>query len=292
MRLVMMASLAATVVSACAGRDDPVVIGVAFPGSISGAAYLAAEEINAGAGVGGRRLELVVDTIAEAVEPADHEIQRALRLVARRPVAVAGHGGSRGSLAAAPVYNAQSILQLVPIGTSRLLRESGRWTIRMAPDDSVEGAFLADFVRDSLRARSVVLFHMSDEYGFGIRRGVEAALAETGVLVTRAQRFDTESDFTTLVEAAFRGPDADVAVIAGRSLETAAIVRAVRLLAAAATEAGPSAGAMRDWILELGVSRPRFRGLTAEIGVSDSSPPRFVMGMVRDSMIVSLERQP
>jgi branched-chain amino acid transport system substrate-binding protein len=200
-------------------------IGVAYPSPNAPTAFLAADEINATGGIRGRRLQLVVDTITSSFEPTDLEIQRAQRLVGQAVVAVAGHGGSRGSLAAAPVYNAARIVQLVPIGTSRLLRESGPWTLRMAPDDSIEGAFLARFACDSLSARNVVLFHMSDEYGFGIRRGVEAALAERGVRVRRSQRFDIQSDLSTLVDGAVRGEPVDVAVIAGRTFETADIVR-------------------------------------------------------------------
>ncbi len=181
--LVLLVGIAA---AAC-GRDrGPVSIAVAFPQRNHPAVVLAVEEANAAGGAGGRTVRLVADTIPVLAEPIDVEIQRALALVARGPfVGVSGHGGSRGSLAAAPVYGEARVPHIVPTGTSRLLATVSPWTLPLPPNDSVEGVYSADFVRDSLRARSVVVFYVSDEYGVGLRDGVLAALRGTGVAVRR-----------------------------------------------------------------------------------------------------------
>lgn len=214
------------VIAGCRKTAEPVRIGVAFPARNVPVAFMAADEINAAGGVRGRPVQIVRDTIPAEAEPADLEIQRALSIVARGPlVGVIGHGGSRGSLAAAPVYNDAGIVHVVPTGTSRLLARAGPWTFPLAPNDSIEGAFIAAFVRDVLRARTAVIFYVSDEYGVGLRDGVRAALAGGPVSVRREQRYDVESDLDPLLQAAVRGGAPDVVVVAGRAEATGAIAR-------------------------------------------------------------------
>ncbi|MEO5798952.1 MAG: ABC transporter substrate-binding protein [Gemmatimonadales bacterium] len=110
------------------------------------------------------------------------ETEQAMTYAANdRIVAVVGHSGSRESLLAANVYNPAGIPQIVPTGTSRRLSGAGEWTFRMVPNDSVEGAFLADVALDSLKARSVLILFGGDEYGVGLRDGVSAALRRRGI---------------------------------------------------------------------------------------------------------------
>lgn len=305
------------------------------------------------------------DTIPTQAEPADVEIQRAQSLVAAGPlVAVVGHGGSRGSLAAAPVYNDAHVVQVVPTGTSRRLASAGPWTLPLPPNDSVEGAFIARFVRDSLRARAVVIFYVSDEYGVGLRDGIVAALAGSGVRVLRQQRYDLSSNLAPLVDAAIRGHAPDVVVVAGRTQAASTIARhllakvpsarllvgdgavnlpelgvdagpaaqgrlyaatfwlsaaadtasrrfatevqrrlvreataadaliydAVKLLGVAVHEVGDDPKHVRDYLLSLGRSRPRYQGVTGAIGFRDAAgPPRLVMGVLRGRSLVPVD---
>lgn len=95
-------------------------------------------------------------------------------------IAVVGHMGSRASVLGAAVYNAEHLPQVVPEATSRRLAEAGPWTFRMVPNDSVEGAFLADMAHDSLRASRATIYYVGDEYGIGLRDGIIAGLAWKG----------------------------------------------------------------------------------------------------------------
>ena len=101
--------MAAALLSACAAADaGPIRIGVA--GSFSDpiglpmklAAELAAEEINAAGGIGGRRLELV--TRDDYADP-DSAVFVANDLYHSDVAAVVGHLFSGTTLAASPVYN-------------------------------------------------------------------------------------------------------------------------------------------------------------------------------------------
>jgi ABC-type branched-subunit amino acid transport system substrate-binding protein len=361
----VLAIIALAAVAGCQKARAPVKVAVAFTGRNIAAAYLAADEINSAGGLRGRVLQLVRDTIPVQAEPADVEIQRAQSLVAAGPlVAVIGHGGSRGSLAAAPVYNDAQIVQIVPNGTSRLLAHAGAWTLPLPPNDSIEGAFIAHFVKDSLRAASVVVFYVSDEYGVGLRDGILAALAGSGIRVLREQRYDVASNLEPLVDVAVRGGVPDVVIVAGRTVAACAIARrlaimaprarivagdgavnmpdlardagpwaegrlyaatfwlgsasdsasrrfaralfgrvqreataadalvydAVKVLAAAVREVGDDPAAVRAYLLTLGRSRPRYQGVTGEIGFGDvAGPPRLVMGVVRGNSLVPVD---
>lgn len=216
----------AVVAFAACGRDrGPVTIGVVFPPTNIPMAFLAADQINAAGGIRGRPVVIVVDTIVGADEQADLEIRRARVIVRAGPVGVIGHGGSRGSLAAAPVYNEAHVVQLVPTGTSRLLAQAGPWTLALPPNDSVEGAFIARFVTDRLHARSVAILYVNDEYGSGLRDGVLAGLRPAGVRVLSDARYDLRSNLAVLVDAAVAGGAPDVVIVAGRTAQTATIAR-------------------------------------------------------------------
>jgi branched-chain amino acid transport system substrate-binding protein len=342
----------------CQRSRGPVRIGVAFPTRNTPAIFMAVNEVNARGGIGGRPLTVVLDTIPVAAEPADLEIRRAEYLVSRGVTAVIGHGGSRGSLAAAPVYNESGVVHVVPTGTSRLLANAGAWTLPMPPNDSVEGAFIAEWVRDVLGARTVALFYVNDEYGIGLRDGVKAALVGGPVRILHEQRFDVGSDMAVLTDAVLSADVPDVAVVAGRTAQTAQTAQVARrlaqrrvrtrvmagdgaltlpdladlageggdgilvatfwlpvpgdsidrrftrqfqqrvgrpvtatdamlydathVLARAMDEAGTEPARVRDYLLSLGLRRPRHRGVTGDIGFGPGAgPPRLVMAEIR-----------
>lgn len=358
------ALLAAAALSAgCRGASEPVRIGLEIAGRFEPVIALATDSVNAAGGIRGRRVEVVRDTVTGGTwDEAGGDVLRAQSIVAQGAVAVVGHSGSSGSLQAALVYNRAGIVQVVPTGTSRRLTSAGPWTFQLPPNDSVEGLFIAEFVREHLRARSAVVFYLSDEYGIGLRDGVRGALAGTEVRVLDEVRCDLRSDFGALVDAVVRRGVPDVVIVAGRGEDTGAIARrlrergirapvvagdgahdpelvsvgepategvyvvtfwlpgagdgatqrleaavrdglgrepiaadvmvydALRLLVAVMREVGPRPEAVRDHLRQFGATRPRFRGLTGEIGfAADGGPPRLIMGVVRNRAVVRMD---
>ena len=135
------------------GCDRPgrTVVGYAFPYSAAAVVHLAREAI---AELPGRPDVRIAEDTVPGGDRADLAVARARRMV-RVPglIGVVGHPDSRGALAAAPVYNDAEVVQIAPLATSRWLDEAGPWTFTLAPDDSVEGAFIGRFVDERLRAR-------------------------------------------------------------------------------------------------------------------------------------------
>lgn len=260
---------------------EPIRIAVAFPTRNAAVAFMAADEINARGGVRGALIQIIRDTIPTEAEPADVEIRRAESIVAQRPLAVVGHGGSRGSLAAAPVYNQARVVHIVPTGTSRLLRGAGRWTFALPPDDSAEGAFIARFLRDRVGARRVAVFYVNDEYGVGLRDGVRAALRP--IVPIRELRLDLDSDLEPLVALALRDrPDA--VVVAARARAAIAVTR---LLASRGSRVpivvGDGAVMLPDLLQQTGpAAEGRLYAATFWLATaSDSASRRFVAAVER-----------
>lgn len=159
---------------------------------------------------------------------AEREIAQAEALLQREaPVAVVGHGGSRESLLAAPVYNEAGVVQLVPTGTSRRLREAGPWTFTLAPDDSLEAEFMVAEVMARWQPESVAIFYVNDAYGVGLATAVHAAFARRGTTVADELPVAEDGDVPALTLAALRRSRPDVVVAATRPEATARLARAV-----------------------------------------------------------------
>jgi branched-chain amino acid transport system substrate-binding protein len=201
-----------------------VVIGYALPGHGSGVIQVIRDEL-ARNPIPGIQVELVYDSTVQGDSP-EIEVRRAERLTEIPGiVAVIGHGGSRGTLAGAPVYNAARIPQIVPTSTSRLLHDVGPWTFVLAPNDSVEGALLARFAVEELGARQISMLYLNDEYGVGLRDGALLELERRGLHFVDQVPLGADNDLETLLDASFTRGIPDVLLVAARQVATGEIAR-------------------------------------------------------------------
>ncbi|MEO8635254.1 MAG: ABC transporter substrate-binding protein [Gemmatimonadales bacterium] len=149
--------------------------------------------------------------------------------------AVLGPGSSRGMLAAAPIYDDARIPVITPTATSRLVQRVGAWTFMLAPNDSVEGAYLAQVAAERFHARTVTIFHVNDEYGTGLRDAILADLEHRGIPVLDVRPLpDTPgwctsqgptAAFAGVVQASLRHGIADVVIAATRDLGTGCLAK-------------------------------------------------------------------
>ena len=173
--------------SAC-GSDEPLYIAIAGPLSAANgvsmerAARMAADEINRGDGMGGRRVELVM--VDDSASP-DRAIRMASQLRARGEiVAVIGHINSSVSLRAATIYNATSgegapLLQISPASSAPALTQAGEWTFRITPTDLEFAPALARQAQRMGRTRAAVLY-VNDDYGQGVASSFDEAFRQVG----------------------------------------------------------------------------------------------------------------
>jgi ABC-type branched-subunit amino acid transport system substrate-binding protein len=148
---------------------------------------------------------------------------------------VVGHAGSRISILAASVYNARGISQIVPNATSRRLAIAGPWTFRLVPDDGIEGAALASYALDSLGLSRVTVMYIGDEYGTGLRDGVDSVVRARGLVLTdhvlvpsRPCQSEDRAELTSvLARASVRRAAPEVVILAVTTPVAACLARAV-----------------------------------------------------------------
>lgn len=166
------------------------------------------------------------------------EVQRASILSADpEVVAVVGPGGSREALQVAPIYAREKLPDLVPTATSRLLSTAGAYTFVLAPDDSVQGDFLAAFADTALGVRRLAIFYVPDEYGIGLAAGTAVSAGARGLALLDRTPIRLLQDCGSAAERthyddiaaqlARRGTP-DAVVIAARTVEAACLTRALR----------------------------------------------------------------
>lgn len=221
--LLLLAMLAA----ACGRSPGTATIGLAYaPGWRNvDAARLALSDLHARPQA--HPVKLLLDSTFVG-DSAQVEVRRAKRLVADPDVmTVIGPSNSRGALAAGPIYTAAGVTQINPQATSHLLSRLDGRTLSLIPNDSLEGAFIAMFLADSLHARNATIFFANDEYGIGLREGVERALADRGIEVADKVPFSESGPFQVLVRSSLQRAHPDAFVIAGRATATIEITHAL-----------------------------------------------------------------
>ncbi len=212
-----------------ARRSTPVLVVVTGTAPV---VELAKQDVRSLTPERGQEIRVVVDTESRAgAERVDNEANRAERLVDTPGLfALVGHLGSRGSLAAAPVYNHAEVVQLVPTATSHLLGDVGPWTFTLSPNDSVEGTALGRFAAEYLDARRVALFYVPDEYGMGLRVAAMRQLREHGVRVVDNVPIVAGADLEVLLGSSIRRSPPDLILCMCPAAQTGSLARIARQL--------------------------------------------------------------
>jgi len=223
---------------------------------------------------------------------AEREVDGAAQLTKLAGVvAVVGHQDSRTTLLAAPVYHEARVPLVVPTATSRAIGVASPWIFPLAPNDSQEGVFIADFATRGLGAKAIALLYDNDEYGRGLRDGVQAALTAAGTSLSAEAPIGAicepggGSDASLALLTPSRHPP-DLLVIASRPRDAGCIVRqarrripALRFIAGDAVEMSDSllaamgAGAESTYFAAFWYS-----GLTDERSAAFTSAYRRIVG--------------
>jgi branched-chain amino acid transport system substrate-binding protein len=161
------------------GDNRPVAVGVTLGGSEADAALFAYEDARSAG------LRIAIDTVfvREADTHAAPTIQTVERMIAVPGIlAVVGNGNSAASLAAAPLYNSNKVVQLSPHSTAVLYSGAGPYSYRLVSPDDRQGRFLGAQLLAEARGRRVALVYVNDDYGRGLRREVLRAVGPSGVV--------------------------------------------------------------------------------------------------------------
>jgi branched-chain amino acid transport system substrate-binding protein len=187
--------------TAPAANDIPVGVYAALTGSEAAfgqatvqGVKLAAEEINSGGGVFGRKIRLIIEDDTGRAEEAASVVTK---LITRDGViGVIGENSSNQSLAAAPICQAAKVPMISPSSTNPNVTKKGDYIFRVCFTDPYQGKALATFVRNNLGVKNVaVLKDNKNDYSVGLAEFFTNAFAQLGGKVIIEQSYtggDTE----------------------------------------------------------------------------------------------------
>ncbi|RME75265.1 MAG: branched-chain amino acid ABC transporter substrate-binding protein [Planctomycetota bacterium] len=218
------------------GGADTIRIAVVGPMSGSGAAFgemirkaaeLKVSEVNAQGGIGGRKVELVVeDDRGDTTEAANV----ARKLAGDRSISIViGHFNSTCSNAAKEEYNRKGVVQFSPGSTNVSVCAGSPWTFRNLYRDDYQGTFLAEYAKNVLGAKRVAVIFDNDDYGRGLMEAFRKRAGEIGLEVLPPISYVRErtSDFKPVV-GQLAGKPIDALFISGLYNEAALITKVAR----------------------------------------------------------------
>lgn len=203
-------------------------------------ARMAVDEINAAGGLklGEKtyKLELVAED--DKSDPKEGPIT-AQKLVDAGVVAVVGHLNSGTTIPASKVYAENGVAHLTPSSTAVGLTEQGfKTTFRMVARDDKQGAVLAQFAHDTLKARAVAIIDDRTQYGQGLADEFEKAIKAANVKVV-AHEFtsDKATDFNAILTK-IRALKPDVIMYGGMDATAGPMAKQIQQLNIKATLLG------------------------------------------------------
>lgn len=162
---------------------------------------LAADEINASGGVLGKKIRLVVEDDAGKQEEAASVVTKLI--TSDHVVAVIGENISSCSLAAAPICQEAKVPMISPSSTNPEVTKKGDYIFRVCFIDSYQGAAIATFAADSLRAKTAAIVRdVKSDYSMGLARFfAETFTARGGRIVADQSYSGGDSDFRAQLTA-------------------------------------------------------------------------------------------
>lgn len=209
-RLCSVLSLVLLLASSTRAAEETIKIGeygafsgkdAAFGISARKGVILAVEEINASGGVLGRKLELLIeDNQTKQGESATI----AKKFVSRdKVVAVLGGNASTNSLEAAPIFQRAKIPMIAISSTNPRVTETGDYIFRVCFIDPFQGAVLAKFSLDTLKARrAAIVTSVGNAYSVGLSKVFrEKFVAGGGTIVADQKHNEGDKDFRAQLTA-------------------------------------------------------------------------------------------
>ena len=179
-------------------------------------ARLALEEINkAGLTIDGKKVVLTLVPEDDAEDPKT-ATQVAQKLVDAKVVGVVGHLNSGTSIPASRIYSDAGITQVSPSATNPDYTKQGfKTTYRLVATDAQQGPALANYVANTLKAKTVAIIDDSTQYGKGLADEFEKTVKAAGIkVVTREASNNKATDFKAILTK-IKGSKPDVIMYGG-----------------------------------------------------------------------------
>lgn len=153
---------------------------------------LAVDEINAAGGVGGKKIQLIVEDDQGRPEQAKTVVSKLINQ--DKVQAVLGEVASTNSLAAAPVAQEAKIPMITPSSTNPKVTEVGDYISRVCFIDPFQGSTAAKFAAASLNAKTAaILGDVNSDYSKGLTEFFRQEFTKNGGRIVAEEAY-TQSD--------------------------------------------------------------------------------------------------
>jgi branched-chain amino acid transport system substrate-binding protein len=243
MRVLTVLACGAWVVLGAAARaqgQEPIKVGVIFP-------------LSGGAGPQGQHVTQAIQAMAALINDAGGVLARRIEIVSRDDESTPAVGVSRANelisagvsviiegwnspvtLAMQPVINRAGILDITAISKADpiLSGEGNPLAIRLNSSNSHDGAVIADYLANRLKAKRIAFITQNDAYGNGAQAAIEAELKRLNHSYKKVaeEKFPfNQSDFrVVLTNVRAANPEATIAINANEGLGMPALIRQAR----------------------------------------------------------------
>jgi branched-chain amino acid transport system substrate-binding protein len=235
-RKVVMIGAALALIAATAARADDLTIAVAGPltgplatigDQFKQGAQAAADAINAGGGVLGRKIKLQLED--DQCDPKQ-AVSVANRIVANGVQFVDGHACSGSSIPASAVYAENGTLMMTPASSNPELTDAAaskgwKTIMRLYTRDDAQGAFIGPWIAKQYAGKNVAILHDKTAYGQGVADAVRSTMNAGGLKEALYEGINAgEKDYNSLVTR-LKNAKIDVVYFGGYHPEAGLILR-------------------------------------------------------------------
>jgi branched-chain amino acid transport system substrate-binding protein len=222
----------------CADPGGTIKVGVygdlsgqtsSFGQSTKNGAQMAADEINAAGGIGGRQVQLVHED--DQGEPGKAATVVAKLINQDQVRALIGEVASSNSIAAAPNAQEAKVPMISPSSTNPKVTQIGDYIFRVCFIDPFQGEVMAKFAANSLKAkRAAILFDSNSDYSKGLIQFFKQAFTKLGGEIVAEQAYaQRDRDFTGQLTQ-IRSANPDVIYVPGYYQEVGVIAKQTKQL--------------------------------------------------------------
>lgn len=204
--------LLAGLISGCGANSetkadsDTIRIGLAAPISGTQAQYgtafkngaeLAAAQINDAGGIDGKKVEIVVQ---DDKGDSNEAVNVANKFVSDKSIlAVVGHFNSSATLATAPVYNKNKVVEVSPSSSAPGVTDAGEYTFRVITTDAFQADYLASWSKELGYSKVALIYEQSD-FGLGLLDVYKQSAPDNNIEVVATEAYNPgDKDFSTIL---------------------------------------------------------------------------------------------
>src|ERR1700736_895828 len=209
----------------------------AFGTTQNNGVQMALEEINAGGGVLGKKIQLIVED-NQTKQGETTTIVR--KLISQDHVAaIIGEVASSKTLEAAPIAQASKIPLIATAATNPRVTETGDYVFRVCFTDDFQAVVIARFVLEKLKLQKIAfLTDVKQDYSVGLTKIAKDYLVKNGATIVKEQSYSSgDKDFRAQLTD-LKSANPDVIIMTGYYPEASLIAKQARQFGIKATLVG------------------------------------------------------